>query len=471
MTEEELNSIIKRIFDFSGIKVSDPQLNSLRHYVEQTLSDAKISFSSYFSKLLPGNPFFNSLITQVTVNETYFFREHQQFDVLKECIFPKFTGKKINIWSGACSTGEEAISLLALAIHCGVDATLYATDIDEQVLLQLKKGIYSDYSFRNDGKKYHQILERFYKKENDKYIFDKDFISRINTAKFNLTQNDVFPFKEKMDIVFLRNVFIYFDKETRKKVTVMVASNMTEAGYLFFSLGEVGCLDNSIIPADLEKINTKDVYYFIHKTPKNTEISSVLTKIGSQNASLTGNSNSGGQKTYEQIMKEAKEKKALNDRLSKAVPAKTQNIASAGLEDKPKKQQFDAEKTLEQISDCINSGDFTKAIQITASITGSENKVYQHFFSGYIEYHNDNKTEAERYFANAEILQKDFWPAYFYHGLVLKDMGKNDKSAFYFNKCRALLDDFIGKNPYNFILDSFSPSYIRSLCQTLLNSE
>ena len=81
-----------------------------------------------------------------------------------------------------------------------------------------------------------------------------------------------------------------------------------------------------------------------------------------------------------------------------------------------------------------------------------------------------DKENAEKLFSTAELLKKDFWPAYFYHGLVLKDIGKKEKSNFCFEKCTALLDYFGADNPYNFILDSFSPSYIYSLCRTMIQS-
>ena len=90
---------------------------------------------------------------------------------------------------------------------------------------------------------------------------------------------------------------------------------------------------------------------------------------------------------------------------------------------------------------------------------------------GYVEYHADNRAAAETLFASAESICPDFWPAFFYHGMVLRDMGRMDHAVGCFSKCKTLLSGFGGQRgadsvPYDFTLDSFSPSYIYSLCET-----
>ena len=79
------------------------------------------------------------------------------------------------------------------------------------------------------------------------------------------------------------------------------------------------------------------------------------------------------------------------------------------------------------------------------------------------------KTEAEKLFSAAEAMEKDFWPAYFYHGLVLKDVGKSEKAIICFKKCCEILESKSAPLKYNFLLDSFNPSYIYSLCHKLQN--
>ena len=85
---------------------------------------------------------------------------------------------------------------------------------------------------------------------------------------------------------------------------------------------------------------------------------------------------------------------------------------------------------------------------------------------GYVEYHADNRAQAETLFASAESISPDFWPAFFYHGIVLRDLGRTQNALGCFSKCKALISDFGNELPYDFALDSFSPSYISSLCET-----
>ena len=85
---------------------------------------------------------------------------------------------------------------------------------------------------------------------------------------------------------------------------------------------------------------------------------------------------------------------------------------------------------------------------------------------GYVEYHADNRGDAETLFATAESVSPDFWPAFFYHGMVLRDLGRTDHALGCFAKCKELISSSGNEVPYDFTLDSFSPSYIYSLCET-----
>lgn len=132
---------------------------------------------------------------------------------------------------------------------------------------------------------------------------------------------------------------------------------------------------------------------------------------------------------------------------------------------------FDAKQIYENVCMEINRGDFEKARSLARGISGSDTKKYAFFMQGYVEYHADNRSAAETLFASAESISPDFWPAFFYHGMVLRDMGRSEHAQGCFSKCKALISDF-GKQgngssvPYDFTLDSFSPSYIYSLCET-----
>ena len=128
---------------------------------------------------------------------------------------------------------------------------------------------------------------------------------------------------------------------------------------------------------------------------------------------------------------------------------------------------FDAKQTYEDVCLEINRGNFEKARTLARAISGTDTKKYAYFMLGYIEYQADNRAAAETLFASAESISPDFWPAFFYHGMVLRDMGRNEHAQGCFTKCKTIISDFNSSSiPYDFTLDSFSPSYIYSLCET-----
>ncbi|MCR4741307.1 MAG: hypothetical protein K5866_00335 [Treponema sp.] len=458
VNEELIEYVKSKILTFSGINLAQSQYDSLIKHLEKNASKRKLSPMEFCKSLSPNTPDFDSIINLVTVNETYFFREEKQFDFLKEEVFPKYIGRSLTIWSASCSTGEEVLSLLALALSMNINITIYASDIDDNALKTLSKGIYPQYSLRPDGKKYHSLLQPYSKITPTEITFKKDFINRIHSFKFNLIQGQIssLPFYENVDIIFMRNVFIYFDKETRKLVCSKVTQRLKNDGLLFFSMNEIGSIDNSIIPNYLCKLNKGCVYYFvkgISKDKSNSKGRSIEERLEEKKNQIKN------KKLKEEVEKVKLHKYIEEKDLSRA--ANNSNPSNSG--------DFDAKKTYESICQEINRGNFDKAREIVTSINGSQYKKYSFFMQGYIEYHADNRGDAETLFSSAVSISPDFWPAIFYHGIVLRDMGKNQKALECFSKCKDIISSYPSNLPYDFALDSFSPSYIYSLCETFSN--
>jgi len=455
LDSEVLDIVIAKILKHSGIYVAQSQMVPLENLVLKKAEARNKTPKEFANTLEPKTADFDDIINLVTVNETYFFREEKQFDFLKNEVFPKYVGKSISLWTCCCSTGEEPISLMALALSMGVRLTIYASDIDDNALATLKRGRYSLFSLRSDGKKYHELLEPYSTRTDSEIIFDRDFLNNIHAFKFNLIQDTTLPFFENMEIIFMRNVFIYFDKETRINVTRKVAERLKEEGCLFFSMNEVGSIDNTIIPDYLSKTNSGVVYYFVRgKRP------TAVFKIQDR------------QKKKAEADVEAAKKEKLRLEVEKARNKKDTVIVK---ETKPVKaeeaQKIDFSEIYEQICAEINHQDFIKARTIARAIGGEEYKRYSFFLQGYIEYYADNRSAAEMFFAYSETASHDFWPAFFYHGMVLRDMGNQEKAAYCFKRCKDILTEFGDNNPYDFALDSFSPSYIYSLCNTFQGGE
>ena len=456
---EVIDFLNSKILEYSGINIADSQKAPLLAHVEKKAASKNISALSYCQQLEPRSSDFDEIINLVTVNETYFFREEMQFDFLKNEVFPKYMGRNLTIWSCCCATGEEVISLLALALSMNVNLTIYASDIDDKALSVLDKGIYSVFSLRTDGQKYHSLLEPYSTKTDNEIIFRKDFLQRIHTFKFNLISDDLtrLPFFGTVDILFVRNVFIYFDKSARSLVTNKITEKLKADGLLFFSMNEVGSIDEQIIPEKLYKTNSGLVYYFVKDNPE---------KKSSKNNSFSNNKQTEEElrKREAKILQQVEKVKIqkFSDQSEKLRKAKT------ALQSVSENKSNSAKELYERVCIEIGNGDFEKARFLSRTGSDFEDKKFSYFMQGYVEYHAENKIEAENLFATTESISPEFWPALFYRGMVLRDLGRIDLAQNCFTKCKKLINDFGSELPYAFTLDAFSPSYISSLCESFI---
>ena len=116
-----------------------------------------------------------------------------------------------------CSTGEEPLSIYALAENLGINAEIHATDIDTQALEKFRNGKYERNAFRTDGTRYHDLVKNLGSMSEDVLTIEKKHISSINIMRINLNNPDSIPFfAEYFDMIFLRNVFIYFQEEVNQ---------------------------------------------------------------------------------------------------------------------------------------------------------------------------------------------------------------------------------------------------------------
>jgi len=187
------------------------------------------------------------LINAVTTNLTAFFRENHHFEFLSKTVLPKLLKenrdeKKIRIWSAGCSTGEEPYSL-AITLKENLPANLHwdieilATDIDSNVLAKASKGVYMEDRVKDMQKK---ILHRWFmrgKGSNAGSVRVKPEVrSLINFGQLNLMES--WNAGDIKDVIFCRNVIIYFDRESKTRLVNRYADNLKDGGYLFIGHSE-----------------------------------------------------------------------------------------------------------------------------------------------------------------------------------------------------------------------------------------
>jgi len=205
------------------------------------------SYDQYIALLNQGgSPEMEFFINAITTNETYFFRHTKQFNYLMDTVLPALHEAKraATIWSAACSTGEEPYSL---AIVCNEyckkkrDFTprLHATDVNSDVVRFSQEGMYPERSLRETPaalqKLYFKGIETEGKIKKTMFKIDDAIKRRVSFGTHNLLQ----PFKHtNLDVVFLRNVMIYFQSDVKQKVVSLIQDKVVSGGYLFISLSE-----------------------------------------------------------------------------------------------------------------------------------------------------------------------------------------------------------------------------------------
>ena len=276
LTQEELDSLIALLTQRTGIIPRSSHLEGIKNYIEKKLTEKGLSVPEYKTKLFVDSGLFSELINESTVNETYFFREEKQFILLRDRILPMWKATAgsmpVKIWSAACSYGEEAYSLALLAKSCGVNAMITASDINSQVLEHCRAGVFKDSSIRSvDGSSFKNLLMPYQKE--GKIQFGSEIRNCITTREINLSKIDEMQTEallpKNQNIVFLRNVFIYFSQNLRLKILNSIAEKcLADGGVLFVSMNETAQINFNEISPLLEKVMDGSIFYFKKKSPE-----------------------------------------------------------------------------------------------------------------------------------------------------------------------------------------------------------
>lgn len=243
LNDKEFRNIQKIIYDKCGINISIEQKSLLEHKLRKRLKRCTMDcFTKYYTKLNNDHIELQEMINVVTTNETYFFRERKHFDFLKNEILPNFKLDTFTCWSAAGSIGAEAYST-AMVIDDTLESwknyKILYSDINSEVLTQAKSGIYS---LKLASKIPQEYLEKYCKKgfdENDGlFTINEKLKNNIEFSLINLIEPINTNINEQFDLIFLRNIIIYFDEENKKKIVQNCIKKLKPSGYLFMGHSE-----------------------------------------------------------------------------------------------------------------------------------------------------------------------------------------------------------------------------------------
>lgn len=250
LTDREFLLFRELIYRETGINLSDKKKKLIVARLSKRLRALGLeSFTGYYQYLKESPEADNeivNLINRVTTNKTDFFREMHHFDFLRQDLFPRMaaagrkTGsRRLRIWSAGCSSGEEPYSLAMTALEAfkaerGWDIRILATDLDTEILQKAIAGSYPAQALAPVPRDY---VSRYFSRTGENYVVGDACKSIVAFRKLNLISG-TFPMKHPFDIIFCRNVIIYFDAKTKDALLTRYHSHLKNDGHMFIGHSE-----------------------------------------------------------------------------------------------------------------------------------------------------------------------------------------------------------------------------------------
>ncbi|MDG6773316.1 protein-glutamate O-methyltransferase CheR [Thiomicrorhabdus sp. ZW0627] len=246
-TEQDFSRIQKLVYDFAGIDLNESKKNLVYNRLSKRIRFLGLqSFGQYLNYVEEqGEAEFVNLINSITTNLTFFFRENHHFEYLAQVVVPKLletnrATKKIRVWSAGCSTGEEPYSIaitLKESAPEGWDVKVIATDLDTTVVQTGRAGVYNIDRLKgvSEARKKRWFLKGTGKQDGLVKV-KPELQSMIEFGQINLMNE--WPLKEQIDVIFCRNVVIYFDKPTQSRLFNRYADLLPSHGHLFIGHSE-----------------------------------------------------------------------------------------------------------------------------------------------------------------------------------------------------------------------------------------
>ncbi len=245
--DHEFREIRQFLYDETGISLGDSKQDMVCSRLAKRLRHHGLrSFDEYLRLVREGDAAERQeFINCLTTNKTDFFRESHHFDFLRDTVIPyaRGKGKRLRIWSAGCSTGEEPYTLaMTLREHCpasdGWDVRILASDIDTAVLAATERGVYAaDRVADVPVALLHKYFRRGAGANTGKVAAKPELRELITVRQVNLME-DPWPFRTRFDVIFCRNVVIYFDRETQRRLLTRFAAHLDPRGYLVLGHSE-----------------------------------------------------------------------------------------------------------------------------------------------------------------------------------------------------------------------------------------
>lgn len=272
LTIDEFNRTAELIYNRTGMRFEEKKSYFLSKRVLQRTQELNIQSITEYIRLLKygddNHTEFQNLINLCTTNETYFFRDFPQLTCFAEYCLKEVCTRKIEegkntlrIWSAGCSTGEEPYTLAIIISEIlhnleNWSIQIVASDVDQNVIAKARTGIYENTRMNEVPGEY---LDRYFIPKDNKLFISPKIKSMITFEHINLLEKDKMRSKRGFDFIFCRNVLIYFDDTSRKKVIDDFYLALEAGGYIF--LGSSESLSRITAAFTLKKAGSHLLYY------------------------------------------------------------------------------------------------------------------------------------------------------------------------------------------------------------------
>lgn len=248
LSHEEYRLFRDLVYAHSGINLGDEKLSLVRARLGKRMRQGQFnSFRAYyeFVRQDESGQELSDLIDAISTNTTHLFRESKHFDFLARLVQgwaaeqPRGASKVLRVWSAACSSGEEPYSIAitlraALRDKPSVQCKILATDISNRILEKAKRGQFEEEKLQSVPP---ALRQAYFVGSGSTFEVTPDVRSLITFAHFNL-MTETFPFRNPFDVIFCRNVMIYFDKPTQQALVNRFARHLRPGGYLLIGHSE-----------------------------------------------------------------------------------------------------------------------------------------------------------------------------------------------------------------------------------------
>lgn len=253
---EKYEQFKKDVYKLININLSCYKEKQMKRRINSLISRNNYDgYDDYLSDLKKDEKLLEEFVNYLTINVSEFYRNFSQWQVLENQVIPSLleNNEKINIWSSACSTGEEPYSMVMLLTKFFPinKIKILATDIDQGAINKANVGVYNEKSIQNLPD---EFVKKYFEKIGNSYKISETIKKCVQFKKINLLE-DSYP--KNIDLILCRNVMIYFTDDAKNKIYKKFYDSLNKDGILF-----VGSTEQIILP---DRFNLKSVKTFFYK--------------------------------------------------------------------------------------------------------------------------------------------------------------------------------------------------------------